>query len=109
MTLAEQIVSDATSVFLNTDDFAESVTLLRSDSSVETVTAIADVFPQEWNEFDKVWEQRGFVEVLSTTPAERADKWEVGGVVFKVEKLGADRRGMRRIDLIRQVKTGARP
>lgn len=40
MTLAEQIVSDVTSVFLNTDDFAESVTLLRSDGSVETVTAI---------------------------------------------------------------------
>lgn len=108
MALSDLIAADNSAVILNTDDFAESVTRITSDGTRDTLTAIADVFPQEWNEFDKVWEQRGFVEVLSTTPAERADKWEVGDVVFKVENLGADRRGMRRIELIRQVKTGAR-
>lgn len=104
----DQDYANSTAVDL-LDVHGESVTRITSDGTRDTFTGIADVFPQEWNEFDKVWEQRGFVEVASATPAERADKWEVGDVVFKVEKLGADRRGMRRIDLIRQVKTGARP
>ena len=109
MALSDLIAADNSAVILNTEDFAESVTRITSDGTRDTFTAIADVFPQEWNEFDKVWEQRGFVEGLSTTPPERADKSEVGELVCKVEQLGADRRGMRRIDLIRQVKTGARP
>lgn len=109
MTLSEQIVADVSTVILNEDDFAEPVTRIASDGTRDGFTAIADTFPEEWNEFDKCWEQRGFVELASTATVARSDKWEVKGKEFKVEKLGDDRHGMRRIDLIRQVKTGARP
>ena len=109
MTLSEQVVADVATVFLNTDDFAETVTRIASDGTRDGFTAIADTFQEEWNEFDKVWEQRGFVELASTVTVSRSDKWDVNSKEFKVEKIGDDRHGMIRIDLIRHVKTGARP
>jgi len=109
VTLAEQIVIDVATVFLNEDDFAETVTRIASDGTRDDFTAILHVFPIEWNEFDKCYEQRGYVDLASTDPAELNDKWEGKAKVFKVEKLGDAMHGMRRIDLIRQVKMGARP
>lgn len=109
MALSDLIAADNANVILNEDDFAESVTLLRSDDSMEAVTAIVMLYGEEWNEFDKQWEQRGTVEVASTVGCERDDKWILRGKTFKVEKYHDAESGMQQMEVIAIRKTGARP
>lgn len=90
-------------------EFGESVTRITENETATAVTAIVELQGEEFDEITKTWDQRGSVWVLDSVTVDRSDKWSVRGRVYKTERWYQAESGMRRIDIIAQRKTGARP
>lgn len=119
MTLRSQILADVSTVFLNQEDFAESVTRYPGgqspSASVVAIWEPEDYFtntgPAVDHSIGQKIPRRGRLFVSASQTATQSDTWEIAGELWQTEKLGTAADGLRivylrRDDLIRREQAG---
>lgn len=104
MTLKTQIASDA-SVFLDTDEFADSLTHypLGVVASAATVTAVfIPAEPELHHERGKGIIIRGELHVASSLSVNDKDVWLINSSKYKTERIGDAEQGLRIIHVVRR-------
>ena len=96
MTLAAQILTDVSAVFLETDDFAETILhypLGQEDRAVQ-VTALV-TWGQEQEEFSRgrATTRRGEIFIASGTTISVKDAWRIGNLRYDTESVSTDQYG----------------
>ena len=111
MTLADQMASDVSDVFLNTDEHAETIT--RVPASGDPVTGIAAVWEPEdsrmraaqndvVHDSGKALVWRGRLYVSSDLTVAETDSWTIDGENWECMEIGKPSGGMLAIDLQRK-------
>lgn len=93
MTLAATMRSDVSSVFLDTDEHAESVTYSpRGSSTTSTIKAIVERLATEsmTDERGTSLRKMAFFHIADTTRPSEGDKLAVGGVTYRVDGITTD-------------------
>lgn len=96
MTLYDLITADVSAVILNTDDFAESVTQIRSDGTNTTITAIP-----HYEEPKVVVRDGGSktvhsaqLDVPDSATLDLSDRWTFGGHTWECVAIGDSDAGL---------------
>ena len=100
MTLKSQIISEASTVFLNTDEFAESITHYPGGgNSGSPVTAIVtyDETSKEGGNLNEVHRSAGFLCVGSDVSMSSQDRVTIGDADYQVTKVDPVQAGMRKV------------
>ena len=114
MRLNELIESQAETVFLNTDHFAEEVTHRPLGDDARDAAVIANVVweePQENAEGGQGQKLRGRLDVAATLTIEPADQWVIDGRLYQTRIVGEPQGGLRPVMVQRttiQRRTSAR-
>ena len=100
MALSDLIAADASAVFLNTEDFAETVTHrpLGNDGDDVAVTAIV-VWDKAGENGDggKGTKLSGRLDVAGSLAVAETDQWVVGGVLYQTLSIGEPQGGLRMV------------
>lgn len=107
MSLKDQIASDATAVFLNEDDFAETVRLRTAAGAWKPVSAVVDLDEanREYIEGDKVV-IRGSLHISSAITGFAKDvKVKVRDEIFTVTSVDLPEGGLRLVSISRTAST----
>lgn len=107
MSLKDQIAADATDVFLNQDDFAETVRLRMASGAWKPVTAIVELEDanREYTEGDQVV-IRGTLQISSVITGFAKDvKVKVRGEVFTVTSVSLPEGGLITVSITRTAST----
>lgn len=96
--------SDVASVFLNTDDFAESVTHVREGQRERATPAAITVWdiPDPRNTETRDAKLRGTLHIAESVVVAMSDLWTIGGVIYATIGLGDPEHGMREVRIERR-------
>ena len=113
MTLASEITADTTGVFLDTDDFGESITHwpsnVEDDAATRTVVFVEGERLEEDREDGKYLLRKAVIHIVSTVTITKKDAWFRNSERW--ETLGAARltNGMREVHLMRAIRINTKP
>lgn len=99
-TLSEQIAAHATTVFLDTDHFAEQVTHRPLGDDAGDVAVVANVVwkdPADNPDGGTGQKLEGTLDVAGSLTLDERDQWVIGGVLYQTRLVGEPQGGLRRV------------
>lgn len=112
MTLASQISDDVADVFLNTDDFAETVSRypLGVAASAESVTAVfAERDPSQDTTRGDDNMRTGALHVADSVDADPRDSWLIQSEVWETTSVSGSSGGMKVVEVKRRERMRTKP
>ena len=106
-TLKEQIASDVSSVFLNTDEHADSITRypLGDTAAGEPVTGIFEEDdPKQLLQAGREIERMGTLHISEYQTADGRDRWKINDEIWDAESVGRIEDGMKTVRLRRIIE-----
>lgn len=112
MTLKELMAADVSGVFLNTDDFAESITHwpanVEDDAVSRTVVFIEDSPVTVKKDGGKAFYRNATIRIESDVTITKKDAWFRNGERWETEVEGRDVGGMKQVQVVRVERVKSR-